>query len=178
MLIEFEGKTPQIDSGVFIAPTAVLIGDVRVQAGASIWFNAVLRADNGPILIGAGTSVQDNTTVHVPIGGSTEIGENVTVGHGAVMEGCRIGARTVVGMNAVILEGAVIGDDVMIAAGSVIRERAIIPPRTLVAGIPAEVKKELAGGALNWVRTAAAAYHELKDRYLQQGIGQDSPERT
>jgi carbonic anhydrase/acetyltransferase-like protein (isoleucine patch superfamily) len=170
MLIEFEGKTPQIGENVFIAPNATVIGDVRVGAGASIWFGAVLRGDHGTILIGAGTSIQDNATIHVPAGSTTVIGENVTVGHGAVVEGCRIGPCTVVGMNAVVLGGAEIGEEVMVAAGSVVTEGMQVPPHTLVAGTPAKVKKELSGSALEWIRRASSAYHGLRSRYLAEGI--------
>ncbi len=172
MLIPFEGKSPRIAGNVFIAPTAVLLGDVRVEAGASIWFGAVLRADHGTILIGAGSSIQDHSTLHVPEGSSTVIGENVTVGHGAILEGCRIGARSVVGMNAVVLSGSEIGEEVMIAAGSVITEGLQIPSGVLVAGAPAQVKKTLDGRSLDWIRHAAPAYHDLRSRYLAQGIDQ------
>jgi len=170
MLIEYEGKKPQIAENVFIAPTAVLIGDVRVETGASIWFGAVLRADHGTIVIGAGSSIQDNATLHVPEGSFTIVGENVTVGHGAALEGCRIGARSVVGMNAVVLQGAEVGEEVMIAAGSVVGQGAHIPARTLAAGAPAQVKKELSGKALDWITTAAEAYHHLRSQYLAEGI--------
>ncbi len=171
MLIEFEGKRPQIGEGVFIAPNAVLIGDVRVGDGASIWFGAVLRGDHGTILIGAGSNVQDNATLHVPEDSFTILEENVTVGHGAVLEGCRLGARSVVGMNAVVLHRAEIGEEVMIAAGSVVAEGMKVPPRTLVAGSPARVKKELTGSALDWIQRAATAYHGLRDRYLAERVG-------
>lgn len=170
MLIEYDGRTPRIAENVFIAPTAVLVGDVRVEAGASIWFGAVLRADHGRIVIGPGSSVQDNVTIHVPEEALTEVGQDVTVGHGAVLEGCRIGARTVVGMNAVVLPGAEVGEEVMIAAGSVVAEGARVPPRTLIAGVPAKVKKELDGSALDWVGRGPAAYGHLRSRYLAQGI--------
>ncbi len=170
MLIEFNGRSPQVSGNVFIAPTAVLVGDVRVEAGASIWFGAVLRADHGTIIVGAGSNVQDNATLHVPEDSVTWVGENVTVGHGAALEGCRIGARSVVGMNAVVLPRAEVGEEVMIAAGSVVKEDARIPPRTVVAGAPATVKKELTGGTLEWLRRAAGVYHGLRDQYLAQGI--------
>lgn len=170
MLIEFEGKSPQISENVFLAPTAVLIGNVRVQEGASIWFGTVLRADHGTIIIGPGSSVQDNATMHVPEDSFTILGENVTVGHGAILEGCRIGSKSVIGINAVVLPGAEIGEEVMVAAGTVITEGKIIPPRTLVAGVPGKVIKELSGSSLNWIGRAASAYHNLRSRYLEEGI--------
>jgi carbonic anhydrase/acetyltransferase-like protein (isoleucine patch superfamily) len=171
MLIEFEGKSPKIGTDVFIAPTAVLIGDVTVGDNTSIWFSAVIRGDFGPIAIGAGCSIQDNVTIHVFDDSPTIIHDNVTVGHGSVLEGCTIGQGAVVGMNATVLPFAVVGEQVMIAAGSVIPERMVIPDRVLVAGVPAEVKKELSGTALNWIGRASADYQRLQARYRVQGVG-------
>lgn len=170
MLIEFEGKYPQLGKNVFVAPTAVLIGDVHIGDGASIWFGSVLRGDFGTITVGAGTSIQDNSTIHVHHESPTIIGENVTVGHGAVVEGCTIGRDTVVGMHATILPFAVIGERVMIAAGSVVAERAKIPSQVLVTGVPAVVKRKLDGTALDWVGRAASDYHQMQARYRTQGI--------
>lgn len=171
MLIEFDGKKPQIGKNVFIAPTAVLIGDVIVGDNSSIWFGAVLRADfGGQIVVGAGCSVQDNTTLHVYDDVSTVLAENVTVGHGAVLEGCRIGANTVIGMNSTVLPFAVVGEQVMVAAGSVIPERMEVPARVLVAGVPAKIKKELSGSALAWTGKAAREYQQIQARYRAQGI--------
>lgn len=172
MLIEFAGKRPRIGKDVFIAPTAVLIGDVEVGDGASIWFSAVLRGDFGKIRVGAGSSIQDNATIHVYEASPTLIGNNVTVGHGAVLEGCSVGDGTVIGMNAVVLPFARVGEQVMIAAGSVVGERAEIPPRVLVAGSPAQVKKELSGSALEWTGRAATDYQQMQARYRAQEIDQ------
>jgi carbonic anhydrase/acetyltransferase-like protein (isoleucine patch superfamily) len=173
MLIEFDGNSPKIGKDVFIAPTAVLIGDVTVGDNTSIWFSAVIRGDFGPITIGTGCSIQDNVTIHVFDDSPTIIHDNVTVGHGSVLEGCTIGERTVVGMNATVLPFAVVGEQVMIAAGSVIPERMIIPDRVLVAGVPAEVKKELSGTALSWIGRASADYQRLQARYRAQGVGKE-----
>ena len=171
MLIEFEGKMPQIGKEVFIAPTAVLIGDVQVGDKASIWFGAVLRGDfGGSIIVGAGCSVQDNVTIHVYDEVSTVLAENVTVGHGAVLEGCHVGANCVIGMNAVILPRAKVGEQVMVAAGSVIPEGMEVPPRVLVAGVPAQIKKELSGRALAWIGKAPLDYQHMQARYRAQGI--------
>lgn len=169
MLIEFDGKKPQIGKNVFIAPTAVIIGDVVIGDNSSIWFNAVIRGDFGPIRIGAGCTIQDNVTIHVF--NETIIGDNVAVGHNAVLEGCDIGAGTVVGMNATVLPGVRVGSEVMIAAGSVLPERMVVPERVLVAGVPAQVKKELGGEALAWIGRAARDYQELQARYRAQGVG-------
>ena len=171
MLIEFDGKKPQIGKNVFIAPTAVLVGDVVVGDNSSIWFSAVLRADfGGQILVGSGCSIQDNSTLHVFGDVSTVIGDNVTVGHGAVLEGCQVGAGTVVGMNSVILPYAAVGKQVMVAAGCVIPERMQIPEGVLVAGVPAKVKKVLSGSALEWTGWSAERYQRIQERYRAQGI--------
>jgi len=170
MLIEFEGKKPFIEENVFIAPTAVLIGDVHVEKGVNIWFGAVIRADFGKIVIGAGSSIQDNSVIHVYDTAPTLIGKNVTVGHGSILEGCLIGDGCVIGMNAVVLPHAKLGEEVMVAAGSVIKEGADIPSRVLAAGTPAEVKKELNGQALRWIKRAPGDYQAMRDRYLAEGI--------
>lgn len=171
MLIEFEGKKPQVAEGAFIAPTATLIGDVIVEEGASIWFGAVLRGDFGRIIIKKGSSVQDNTVLHVIPDCETVVGENVTVAHGAVLHGCTIEKGAIVGMNSVIQDFAVIGEESMVAAGSVVPANMQVPKRHLVAGVPAEVKKEITGSSLMWVSQSAPMYQELARKYLDQGIG-------
>jgi carbonic anhydrase/acetyltransferase-like protein (isoleucine patch superfamily) len=170
LLIEYHGNRPRVADDVFLAPTAVLIGDVTVEAGASIWFGAVLRGDFGPIVIGPGSNVQDNAVIHVGVDWPTQIGANVTIGHGAVLEGCTIGDGAIVGMNATVLPRAVVGDEAMIAAGSVVGEGVQVPPRSLAAGVPARVKKELAGNSLAWVRMAAADYQTKAREYRAAGI--------
>src|SRR5579862_9416166 len=161
MLIEYKGKRPKIDPSAFIAPTAVLIGDVEVGPQASIWFGAVLRGDNGPIRVGARSSVQDNAVVHVSEHGATLIGEDVTIGHCAVMEDCDIKRYALIGSNATLLNGCVIGEGALIAAGSVVGERAEIPARTLAAGAPAKVKKAIEGEAATWIEISAGEYVKL-----------------
>lgn len=170
LLIEYKGKRPQVAEDVFLAPTAVLIGDVTVGAGASIWFGAVLRGDFGPIVIGPGSNVQDNAVIHVGERWPTTIGANVTVGHNAVLEGCTVGDGTVIGMNATVLRHSMIGEEVFVAAGSVVPEQMEIPSRTLVAGVPAQVKKELSGSSLEWIRIAPTDYHQNARDYLAAGI--------
>jgi carbonic anhydrase/acetyltransferase-like protein (isoleucine patch superfamily) len=165
MLIEFEGKKPKIGRDVFVAPTAVIIGDVEIGDNSSIWFGAVIRGDFGPIRIGAGCSIQDNVTLHVFDNSPTLIHDNVTVGHNSVLEGCEIGEGTVIGMNSTILPFVKVGEQVMIAAGSVLPERMIVPDRVLVAGVPAQVKKELGGTALEWIGRASQDYQKMQARY-------------
>ncbi|HEX2910012.1 MAG TPA: gamma carbonic anhydrase family protein [Chloroflexia bacterium] len=172
MLIEFNGKKPRIGQNVFIAPNATLIGDVVVEDGASIWFGAVLRADQNQIVVEAGANIQDNSVLHTnDEDGPTVVGANVTIGHNVTMEGCRIEANAVIGMNAVVLGGAVIGEGSMIGAGSVVGAYFNVPAGHLAVGIPAAVKKPLSGAALEAVQHSAEHYHHLRDTYLKHGVG-------
>ena len=172
-IIAFNGKSPRVDPSAFLAPTAVLIGDVTVGPEASVWFGAVLRGDDPDhgIVVGARSSVQDNCVVHVGAWGPTLIGEDVTVGHGAKFESCTIGDRTLVGMNAVILQKAVIGEECILAANTVIMEGARIPPRSLVAGVPGKVKKTIEdGNAAEWIGRGGTHYVELGREYKARGV--------
>jgi carbonic anhydrase/acetyltransferase-like protein (isoleucine patch superfamily) len=143
MIISYNGKQPQIDAHTFVAPTAVIIGDVRIRKGASIWYGVVLRGDMEPIVIGENTNIQDNCTVHTDYGHPTVIGSNVSVGHNAVIHGCNIAADTLIGIGAVILSGSSIEKGSVVAAGSVVSEGQKIDPGQLVAGTPARVKRVL-----------------------------------
>ena len=173
-ILPFGGTRPRRSiRSAFVAPTAVLIGDVTVGPEASIWFGAVLRGDdpdNG-IVVGARSSVQDNCVVHVGVWAPTLIGENVTVGHGAKFESCTIGDRTVVGMNAVILQRAVIGEECVLAAEHRRPGGSRIPPRSVVAGVPGTVKKTLEGSAAEWIGRGGRHYVELSRSYLARASG-------
>ncbi len=171
MLIEFHGKRPRVAASAFVAPTAVLIGDVEVGDEASIWFGAVLRGDNGPIRVGARTSIQDNSVIHVSTGCRTVISEDCTVGHSVTMEDCTIEPGALIGSNAVVLNGARVGSRSLVAAGSVVAANAVIPPESLCAGAPAVVKRQLEGTSLGWIDTTPAKYVRLSRTYLRQGIG-------
>jgi carbonic anhydrase/acetyltransferase-like protein (isoleucine patch superfamily) len=166
-LLSFDGKVPQVASDAFVAPTAVLIGDVIVEEGASVWFGAVLRGDFNQIVVGAGSSVQDNCVVHTTEDLPTLIGRNVTVGHLSLLEGCTIEDGAIVGMGSIVLNRARVGRRVMLAAGSVVNEDGEIPPEVLAAGAPAEVKKELDGSSSEWIESAAREYQELRLRYMK-----------
>jgi carbonic anhydrase/acetyltransferase-like protein (isoleucine patch superfamily) len=167
MIIEFEGKTPRVAEDAYLAPTAVLIGDVTVGPGASIWFGAVLRGDNSAIVIGEGSNVQDNCVIHCAEDLPTIVGRNVTVGHMAMLEGCVIGDGALIGMGAIVLQRASVGTNALIAAGAVVGEGTEIPGGVLAAGVPARVKKELAGNSQHWVETAAFEYQSKRLRYLR-----------
>ncbi len=172
MRIEYSGKVPVIGEGTFIAPTAVIIGDVTIGEECNIWFGAVIRADYGPIRIGSGCSIQDNAVVHVNhnVRGEvfpTVIDDDCVIGHGAVVEGCHIAAGCLVGMNAVVLPRAEIGPQSVVAAGSVVKEGDRVPAHSLVAGTPAIVKRNDVGlgDATAW---AAGEYRALGAQYGAQ----------
>jgi carbonic anhydrase/acetyltransferase-like protein (isoleucine patch superfamily) len=165
-VIELDGKTPRVAQDAFVAPTAVLIGDVTIEAGASIWFGAVLRGDNSAIVIGKGSNVQDNCVIHCADDLPTIVGENVTVGHMAMLEGCVIGDGSLIGMGAIVLQRAKVGSNALVAAGAVVGEGVEIPGGVLAAGVPATVKKELAGSSQRWVETAAREYQSKRLRYM------------
>lgn len=165
----FRGKTPRVAPSAFVAPTAVLVGDVVVGEESSVWFGAVLRGDhpeNG-IVVGPRTSIQDNAVVHVGEWGATEIGADVTFGHGAMCESCRIGDGSMVGMNAVVLQKAVVGPQCVLAAGTVVREGAVVPGRSLVAGVPGVVKKKIDGRAAEWIGRGSSHYVALSGEYAE-----------
>jgi carbonic anhydrase/acetyltransferase-like protein (isoleucine patch superfamily) len=172
-ILEFGGKRPSIHPTVFLAPTAVVIGNVTIGPESSIWFGAVLRGDDPdhPIVVGKRTSVQENCVVHVGRWGPTIIGDDVTVGHGAKFECCTIGDRSVIGMNAVILQNARIGRECVLAANTVVLEGADIPDRSVVAGVPGKVKKTLEGGAAEWIKGGGEHYVVLSRKYLAEGVG-------
>lgn len=172
LLIPFGGVRPRVAEDAFLAPNAVLVGDVRVEAEASVWFGAVLRGDhpeNG-IVVGPRTNVQDNCIIHVGDWQPTLLGADVTVGHGATFESCTIEDGCVIGMNAVILQEAVVGEGSLVAAGAVVTEGQHIPPGSLVAGVPARIRKTLEGPSARWVERSARHYVDLSRRYLEEEV--------
>jgi carbonic anhydrase/acetyltransferase-like protein (isoleucine patch superfamily) len=157
---------PRIDADAFLAPTAVVTGDVVVAAGVSVWYGAVLRGDVGAIRIGARTNVQDLACVHTTQGVSTaEIGEEVTIGHGAIVHGAKIGAGTLIGMGSIILDNAEIGEEVLIAAGTLIPPRMVVPAGWLVRGHPGKPVRPLSPEQRAQGRLSAAHYVELARAY-------------
>ncbi|MEZ4417415.1 MAG: gamma carbonic anhydrase family protein [Gemmatimonadota bacterium] len=173
LVVPFAGKSPRIAPDVFLAPTAVVIGDVVIGPGSSVWFGAVLRGDHprNSIVIGARVSVQDNCVVHVGDPAPTSIDDDVTIGHGARLESCSVGRGTLVGMNAVLLPGAVVGEACVVGAGSVVKEQAHFEDRSVIAGVPATLKKSLQGSSATWVGRSSSHYVELSRQYLAQGYG-------
>lgn len=175
MIVEFEGYRPQIAASAFVAPTAVLIGNVVIHEEASVWYGAILRGDHGEqgVVIGDRSNVQDNAVIHVAFDRGTTIGRDVTIGHGATLEACDVGDGAVIGMNSVILEHALIGARSMIAAGSAVVPHTIIPPDMMAAGSPAVVKKAISGSAAWWIERSAAYYVDLSRRYRRQDLSAD-----
>jgi carbonic anhydrase/acetyltransferase-like protein (isoleucine patch superfamily) len=144
MIQKFREFKPEIDSTCFIAGNAYIIGRVKIDENASIWYGAVLRGDVNSIHIGRGSNIQDNCTVHVDPGNScVEVDEHVTVGHNVVLHGCRIGKFSLIGMGSIIMDGAVIGEETMIGAGSLVTSNKVIPSGVLCIGSPAKVIREL-----------------------------------
>lgn len=167
VIVALGEKTPVVAPDAYIAPTAVLIGDVVIEPGASVWFGAVLRADFNRITIGSGSCVQDNAVLHTTAERATVIGPNVTIGHLAMLEGCVVEEGALIGTASVVMRGARIGHHAVVAAGTVVLEEAVIPSEVLVAGVPAEVKKPLEGRSSAWVEMAAKEYQALRLRYLK-----------
>ncbi|GHF21986.1 MULTISPECIES: gamma carbonic anhydrase family protein [Streptomyces] len=152
------GKEPDVDPAAFAAPTSVLIGDVTLAAGAGVWYHAVLRADGGPIVIGADSNIQDNCTVHVDPGFPVRVGERVTVGHNAVLHGCTVEDDVLVGMGATVLNGARVGAGSLVAAQALVPQGMDVPPGSLVAGVPAKVRRALTAEEREHIRANAEAY--------------------
>lgn len=170
MLIALGDKIPQIAETAWIAPTAVLAGSVVIGEGASVWYGTVLRADNEPITIGARSNVQDNCVFHVDAGKPLTLGEGVSVGHGAVIHGATIGDHVLVGMSATIMNLAEIGDECLIAAGALVTEGMVVPPRSLVAGVPAKVRRELTDAEVAKLHHNADIYVEHRELHRQGTI--------
>ena len=157
-LYSLEGKAPRMHETAWAAETAVLIGDVELDAAASIWFGAVLRGDNEVITVGKQSNVQDNAVLHTDRGFPLSIGDGCTIGHKAMLHGCIIGENTLVGMGATILNGARIGKNCLIGANALITEGKVIPDNSLVVGAPGKVVRELDDGAIARLRKSAETY--------------------
>src|ERR1700760_3154831 len=166
-LYTFEGRSPTVNPGAFVAPTATLVGDVHVEAGASVWFNAVLRADFAPIIVREGANVQDCSVLHAPPGIPTDIGPGATVAHSCVIHGVHVGQEAVIANGATVLDGAVIGRRSLIAAHSLVVGGTKIPDEVLVAGSPAKIRGPIAGtGAERWLNVNPGPYQALARRSL------------
>jgi carbonic anhydrase/acetyltransferase-like protein (isoleucine patch superfamily) len=164
-LFSFEGRTPQVHPEAWVAPTATLVGDVVVEAGASIWYGAVLRADFGRIVVRARANVQDNSVLHGGDDPVTEIGPGATVGHVCVVHGAVVGAEALVGNGATVQDGARIGRRALVGAHSLVPPGMVVPDEVVVVGAPARVRGPLTPGAATWVDGNPAIYQELARRH-------------
>lgn len=168
MLLRYGNHEPQLGREVFVAPSADVIGNVTLGDQASVWFGAVLRGDVGMVRVGARSNVQDLSVLHVTEGAEgTFVGSDVVIGHRALVHECRVEDFSLIGMGCVLLDGCVIGHGSIVAAGAVVREGQQVPPFSLVAGVPAEVRKQLPESSLEARRAHAWHYVELAGRYLR-----------
>jgi carbonic anhydrase/acetyltransferase-like protein (isoleucine patch superfamily) len=168
-IFSYDGLSPEIDESVFIASGAKIIGDVRVGANASIWFNCVIRGDIAYIAIGSESNVQDGTVIHVSKNKPAIIGSKVTIGHKACIHACTIEDYTLVGMNATILDGAVVQTKSMVAAGSVVKQNFVVPTGKLVAGVPAKIVRDLTEEDIKYFEISAKHYMEYSSK-LKEGM--------
>ncbi|MGW8554520.1 gamma carbonic anhydrase family protein [Streptomyces tubercidicus] len=165
------GKEPKVDQKAFTAPTSVVLGEVTMGPGASVWYQTVLRADCGPIVLGADSNVQDNCTVHVDPGFPVTVGERVSVGHNAVLHGCTVEDDVLIGMGATVLNGAHIGAGSLVAAQALVPQGMRVPPGSLVAGVPAKVKRQLSDEEREGIKLNAVMYLELAAQHRQAVAG-------
>jgi carbonic anhydrase/acetyltransferase-like protein (isoleucine patch superfamily) len=163
LIVAICGHEPQIHPEAWVAPNASLIGQVRLGARVSVWYSATLRAEAEPIDVGFGTNIQDGVTVHVDPEYPVSIGSGVSVGHNAVLHGCVVEDDALIGMGAAILNGAVIGAGSLIAAGAVVPQGVVVPPRSLVAGVPGRVRRELSEAEIAANRHNGEVYRQLLD---------------
>lgn len=141
MIVELPVGKPDVSKALFVANSATICGNVTLGAGTTVWFDAVLRAEDDPIVVGEAVSVQDHVMVHIDFGYPVAIGNRVTIGHNAVLHGCTVEDDVLIGMNSTVLNGAVVGRGSLVAAGALVPEGMVVPPNSLVAGVPAKVKK-------------------------------------
>jgi carbonic anhydrase/acetyltransferase-like protein (isoleucine patch superfamily) len=166
MILSYKGISPQIAASAFVAPGAQIIGDVHIGAHSSVWFNCVLRADCHHIRIGENTNIQDNTVIHVTGGQyATVIGSYLTVGHSATLHGCIVKDRCLIGIGAIVLDDVTIGEESFIAAGSLVTPGTVIPPRSMVMGAPAKVRRQVTGQEVDRINEHWRHYFEYKNQY-------------
>ncbi|MFJ6375944.1 gamma carbonic anhydrase family protein [Pseudarthrobacter oxydans] len=160
-LYPFAGTTPAVHETVFVAPTASIIGNATLARDSSAFYGVSVRADTAAITVGEGSNLQDNVVLHADPGFPCTVGDRVSVGHAAVVHGCTVEDDCLIGMGATVLNGAVIGAGSLVAAGAVVLEGTVVPPRSLVAGVPGKVRRELTEEEYDGVRANAARYREL-----------------
>lgn len=164
-LYTLDGRAPLVAEDCWVAPDANLIGDVVLETGASVWFGATLRGDNEPIVIGAGSNVQENVVMHTDMGYPLTVGPGCTIGHKVMLHGCTLGRNTLIGMGATVLNGARIGDNCLIGAGALITEGKEIPDGSLVMGVPGKVVRALDAAAIEALKASALHYQDNMRRF-------------
>ncbi len=170
MIVPYKGRLPLIDASVFVADTARVIGDVSIGADSSVWFGSVIRGDVNYIRIGKRTNIQDLTVIHVNHGTHPTILEDgITVGHRAILHGCRVKRGCLVGMGAILLDEVVVEEESFVAAGALVSPGTRIPARSMARGVPARVVRELEPEELEQLKQTAQYYYELKNDYLEEG---------
>jgi len=166
-ILAYKGKTPTIEKDVFVADGAKIIGDVIIGDGSSIWFNTVVRGDVNYIRVGKKTNIQDLSMVHVDSRKyPTLVGDEVTIGHRAIVHACTVGNRCLIGMGAIVMDRAEIGDDCIIAAGSVVTEGKKIPSGSVVKGLPGKIVREISDDERKWILKSAENYFQLAQSYI------------
>ena len=167
-IYNYKDKRPLLGANVFVAPSAVIIGDVRIAKECSVWFQAVIRGDVNKIRIGGGTNIQDSVIIHVTTkGSSTIIGSNVTIGHGAIVHACTVRDRSLIGMGSILMDDVVVESNALVAAGSLVTEGTIIPSHSLALGTPARVKRQINEKELAWIKESANNYVRYAQQYIK-----------
>lgn len=159
-------RVPSVHESVFVAPTASVIGSVVLSENVSVWFGATIRGDNDTITVGKNSNVQEGAVLHTDTGLTLTVGENVTIGHQAMLHGCTIGEGSLIGIQAVVLNGAVIGKSCLVGAGAVITEKKVFPDRSLIVGAPARVVRVLSDEEVEKLMKSASGYAEKRARFL------------
>ncbi|MEH3089065.1 MAG: gamma carbonic anhydrase family protein [Microbacterium arborescens] len=164
-VLSLAGARPRLHPSVFVAAGARVVGDVEMGEHSSVWYNAVIRGDRSAVVIGARSNVQDGVAIHVDASSPARIGDDVSIGHNAVVHGCTVGDGCLIGMNSTVLGGAVVGAGSLVAGGAVVLEGTVIPPGSLVAGVPAKVRRELTETEREGLLQNARTYLQLSDEH-------------
>jgi len=165
-LYQYGERIPSVHESVFVAPNASVIGSVVLAENVSVWFGATIRGDNDAITVGKNSNVQEGAVLHTDPGIALTVGENVTIGHQAMLHGCTIGDGSLIGIQAVILNGAVIGRECLVGAGAIVTERKVFPDRSLILGAPARVVRSLSDDEIAGLQRSAASYVDRRAQFL------------